>query len=117
MSNFVERFQRLFGDVDPAVLRRFAAHHRRNPLTYNLFKEFSLQALRVGRKHFSHWAVANRIRWYTSVETDGKMRTISNNYVTLYARLLILQHPEFEGFFTLKNLKGRSRSIEESKTT
>ena len=100
-----ERLVELFGGCDVSLLESFKKFHKENPKIYELFEKFSDDAKRAGRKRFSHWMIINRIRWYTSVETTGVEFKISNDFITMYARLLTLRRPEFDGFFSLKKLK------------
>ena len=79
--------------------------HKKNPLVYELFEKYTFDAIESGRKHYSHWAIINRIRWDREIETQGSDFKISNDYIGFYARLFHAQHPEHDGFFRLKQLK------------
>jgi hypothetical protein len=97
-----ELYSRLFSDVSKELLAKFKEFHADNPIIYDLFRKYALEAKAAGRKRFSHWMILNRIRWYSTVETTGDDYKISNDYIAIYARLLVWQMPEFEGFFLLK---------------
>ncbi len=102
------------GECDPRLLKKFLEYHSKNPELYKLFKEFAYSAKIKGqRKRFSIWMIANRIRWYSQVETTGHEFKVSNDYLALYARLLIYEYPEFEGFFQLKTMKKRRTAAKE----
>jgi hypothetical protein len=45
--------------------------HKKNPQVWNKFEEYTLEAIATGRKHYSHWAIINRIRWNREIETNG----------------------------------------------
>ena len=94
--------ERLFGDVNKDLLARFKEFHTANPNIYELFKKYAIEARKSGRKRFSHWMIINRIRWYTNVETQGDDFKINNDFIAIYARLLVWQMPEFDGFFMLR---------------
>jgi hypothetical protein len=79
--------------------------HKLNPDVWRLFERFTLQAISSGREHYSAWAVIQRIRWHTTVETSGSDFKISNDYIAFYARLFHVKHPEYDGFFRTKKLK------------
>lgn len=83
---------------------RFWDYHRKNPRVYRLFHQFALEILYAGRKRYSIWALANRIRWFVDIETrDSNSRfKISNDYLALYARLLVFRDARFDGLFKLK---------------
>jgi hypothetical protein len=85
---------------------KFFEYHKANPNIYELFIIFTREAKRSGRKHYSIWAIANRIRWHINIEVHSKdCFKISNNHLSRYARLLMKLNPEFKGFFRIKNLK------------
>jgi len=88
--------------------------HRKNPEVYDKFKEYTFDAIASGRKHYSHWAIINRIRWNTEIETKGGEFKISNDYIGFYARLFHARHPDYDGFFKLKPLK-EEKQIQELK--
>jgi hypothetical protein len=50
--------------------------------------------------------IANRIRWETSIETYSvEEYKISNDYIALYARKFMQDHPSYDGFFKIKEMK------------
>ena len=53
--------------------------HKANPQVYKKFEEYTLEAIATGRKHYSHWAIINRIRWNREIETNGGEFKISND--------------------------------------
>ena len=79
--------------------------HKTNPNVWNMFERYTLEAIQSGRKHYSHWAIVNRIRWNKEIETKGGDFKISNDYIGFYARLFHAKYPEHDGFFKLKPLK------------
>jgi len=79
--------------------------HKQNPHVYEMFKKFTFHAIERGHKHSSAWLVINRIRWETSIETKGNDFKISNDYIAFYARLFMVEHPKYDGFFRIKEMK------------
>ena len=85
--------------------QKFLDWHRDNPHVYDLFKRFSFEAIERGHKNLSAWLIVNRIRWETSVVTQGSDFKISNNNIAYYSRKFMQDHPEYDGFFRTKPLK------------
>jgi len=79
--------------------------HKNNPSVWDRFEAYTLEAIESGRRHYSHWAIVNRIRWNTEIETKGGEFKISNDYIGMYARLFHARYPQYDGFFKLKPLK------------
>jgi len=92
--------------------RKWWEWHKRNPLVWEKFKEYALEAISSGRKHYSHWTIVNRIRWNREIETNGGEFKISNDFICFYARLFHAKYPEYGDFFKLKPLK-EEKMIEE----
>jgi len=101
----------IFNECDVKLLEKFKKFHAENPVVYELFKRFATEAKNSGRVRFSHWMIMNRIRWYSSIETNGEKYKLSNDFIALYARLLIYNDQTFEKFFTLKEMKKVRKGI------
>ena len=85
---------------------KFNQYHRDNPQVYELFKRFTFMAIKRGHNRLSAWMIANRIRWETSIETFSVDEyKISNDYIALYARMFMQDHPQYDGFFKIKEMK------------
>ena len=85
--------------------KKWWAWHKLNPQVWEKFEEYTLEAVNSGRKHYSHWAIVNRIRWNREIETKGGEFKISNDYICFYARLFHARYPKHNEFFRLKPLK------------
>ncbi len=85
--------------------RAFWDWHNANPQVYEKFEEYTLEAIATGRKHYSHWAIINRIRWNKEIETNGEEFKISNDYICFYARTFMAYNPQHKDFFKIKQLK------------
>lgn len=105
----------IFDDIDKGLLARFKEYHLQNPTVYAEFKANALEMAKTGRKKYSAWTIVNKIRWDHDVKTTGDVFAINNDFIALYARLLIHHHPEFKDFFELRTMKasGRRNSAEE----
>ena len=84
--------------------QQFENYHNKNPKIYELFKRFAYEALMSGHHHFGAKAIMERVRWEVSVSTAGDPFKINNNYTSRYARKLISDKPEFDGFFRTRQL-------------
>ena len=82
----------------------FAKFHAENPHIYELFKRFAWEAIRAGRRKFSARMIFHRMRWYTNVETNDPNFKINNNHSPYYARMWMVDHPEYPGFFNIREL-------------
>jgi hypothetical protein len=79
--------------------------HKLNPHVYDLFKQFTFEAVDKGHERFSHWLVMNRIRWETSIDTVGDEFKIRNDYIAYYARLFMCEFPQHNQLFRIKKMK------------
>jgi hypothetical protein len=101
----------LFSGCDELLLARFKKFHLENPVVYDLFVKFATEAKNSNRVRFSHWMIINRIRWYSAIETTGEKYKISNDFIALYARLLVYHDESFFKFFSLKEMKAKRKNI------
>ena len=95
-----------FAELDPLVFSRFKTFHAEHPELLDLYSRFAREARRSGRKGFGMKAIAERVRWNLNVEQVGTaddLFMVNNNYLSAYARLLMLTYPELEGMFELRS--------------
>ncbi len=81
----------------------FAKYDRENPQIWEAFKKYAHQAKTKGFKHYSAAGIFEIIRWHTGVTGIGQYK-ISNNYKPDYARKMMKEDVEFDGFFRTKSL-------------
>ena len=85
------------------IEERFKLFHEANPQVWELFKKFTFEAIAAGLAHYSSDAVAQRIRWHTTVETkpvaEGDSTKINDHYRAYYARMFHREFPQHDGFF------------------
>ena len=79
--------------------------HKQNPKVWIRFRDYTLEAIKRGRKSYSEWGIIYRIRWNEEIETRGGEFKISNNYIAFYARLFHAKYPQYKDFFRLKPFK------------
>lgn len=85
--------------------QEFATYHADNPHIYVKLREYALEAKRAGRKRLSINLLFERLRWYTTVETQGDEFKLNNNWRAYYARLLMTQEPQLAGMFETRRSK------------
>ena len=83
---------------------RWKQFHFANPNVHKLFEQFAREAMhrksRIGARF-----VFERIRWYEQVEKGCNHYRVNNDFVAFYARLLMLEKPEFQSLFTTRKTK------------
>ena len=82
-----------------ATYEAFLAYHAANPQVYDALRRFALEAKRSGRPRIGINLLHERLRWYTTVETQNDSFKANNSWRPFYARLLMQQEPELAGFF------------------
>ena len=92
-------------NADGDLKLRWWAWHKANPHIWQLFERFTMEAIARGATRLSGWLIVNRIRWETSVVTQGDDFKISNDFVALYVRLWRALHPAHAHVFTTKPAK------------
>jgi hypothetical protein len=94
-------------------MNRLEAEYRiwiaNNPMVMVLFKKYTLEAMRSGRKRFGVAMIFERMRWYTSIETYGEASgdefKLNNNYRAYIVRDFIAQYPAAGNFFETRELR------------
>ena len=103
----------LFRGYPPAVLARFKEWHLLNPHIYRQFKELAFMMRARGRQRYSARTIIEKMRWDYDIKTTGDMFEINGDFVPIYVRLLIHNHPEFNDFFELRVVRSRGAFSEE----
>jgi hypothetical protein len=88
------------------IEERFRAFHAARPDVYALFKRFAFELRRAGRGRYGAKSIMERIRWHLATSgPDAEGFKLNNIMTSRYVRLLIREHPEFDGFFETRALK------------
>jgi hypothetical protein len=95
----------LFSDLQPHIVDAFIEYHRTHPEVFELFKRFSNDLRRSGRRHYGSKAILERVRWHYEVERSTDFKC-NNNYTACFARLLVFEQPEFRDFFEMRRTPG-----------
>jgi hypothetical protein len=104
----------VFADADAELVDRFLDYHRDHPTVFAEFAKRAVQMRAAGRQRYSQWTIVQAIRWHHDLRSHEAFK-INNDFIALYARLMIHEHPEFAKFFELRSMKpaGRAMSHEE----
>lgn len=92
----------LFSEIRPHIFKKFWQFHVENPQVYRLIKQFANEAKNSGRTRFGIQMIWERLRWYTTIETTDHQFKLCNNHCSCYARLLMIDDPSFQTFFSRK---------------
>lgn len=113
----IKRDSSIFDGIDKNLLKRFKEFHEKNAFVYQEFYKLSAKMKSNGRRKYSAWTIINKIRWDYDLKTKGDVFKINNDFIALYARLVIYNYPELSDFFSLREMKQHRRLIskEESK--
>jgi hypothetical protein len=76
-----------------------------NNALYDKFESISLDLIGLGFKHYSADGILHIIRWQTATRGDDPMFKINNNCAAELARLFMMNHPEYDGFFSKRKSK------------
>ena len=101
----------LMNQGDPRCLKKFVLHNAEHPAIYEEFEKLALQVKASGRTRYSQWIIANVIRWHRDLGVSKGDFKISNDFIAYYVRLLMIRHPEFADFFSIKTMKRRRRTM------
>ena len=96
---------------ESALGRDCVTWHNRNPQFFTLFERFTNEAISRGHNNLSGWLIANRVRWETNIVTRGNEYKIKNDFIALFARLFMVRHQQYIGFFRTKRMKRLKRDV------
>lgn len=97
-----QRYQRFFGRYTQEKIDKFRNFHNQNPHIYSKFVELAHQIRNTGRKKYSAESIISVLRWDYDIQTTGSRYKISNDWRSMYPRLLAFEQPVFETFFSFK---------------
>lgn len=85
-------------------MKLFKDYDKENPQIYKAFVDIAKQAKHRGFKNYSAKGVFELIRWHSSISASQNFK-LNNIYSPYYARKMMLEYPEFQGFFRLRKVK------------
>jgi hypothetical protein len=83
------------------------------PHIYEKFRELALVKLNAGFKKYSARTIVERMRWDYELPTTGDPFKINDDFVPIYARLLIYHEPRFTDFFELRQVRSQGQKSKE----
>jgi len=88
---------------------RFEAFHEAHPEVYAELRALALRLRTAGVKRYGMKSLWEVLRWHRALEKTEE-RKLNNDYTAYYARLLMANEPELEGFFETRE-QGNGRSL------
>lgn len=87
---------------------RFQSFHRENPRVYDLLVLFARQLKARGYETAGIRMVWERMRWEVAITTtDPDGFKLNDHYHSRYARLIMEQEKDLDGFFRTRELRAR----------
>lgn len=80
---------------------RFRRFHEQNPHIYAALRDLALQLKRRGRRRYGLKSLFEVLRWHHALQTDDPNSDfkLDNNWTAFYARELMDNEPDLDGFF------------------
>lgn len=92
--------------TEASIQTRFEAFHQKHPEVYKTLVRLAFELKARGFRRYGLKSLFERVRWHFQVDLDlGEDWKINNNYSSRYARKLMAEFPELDGFFELRELK------------
>lgn len=82
----------------------FQRFHKKHPEVYEQLKALALRLKHVGVQTYGMKALFEILRFNALLSVDKKLK-LSNNFTSLYARLMMQQESELAGFFITRTLR------------
>lgn len=93
-------------DKKSTLFKSWEKYHRDHPEVYLFFCRFAYEAMDSGKEKLSGWLIANRIRWEIRVQRlDYDVFKLKNDFIAIYTRLFLHEHPNHKAFFNIKAMK------------
>jgi len=84
---------------------QFEEFHRNNPEVYEELVRLARQMKARGHKQIGIKMLWEVLRWERAMKTTDQTEwKLNNNYTSRYARLIMEQEPDLEGFFKTREL-------------
>ena len=83
------------------IYRKFLSFHADNPHVYVELTRMARQLASRGIKRYGIKALIEVLRW-KSIKTTGEDYKINNNFTAYYARLIMEEEPDLDGFFKIR---------------
>lgn len=91
--------------VHDKIQNDFEKFHSANPLVYQLLVSSALRVKARGYKQYGIKTLYELVRWHHDINVGpNNAYKLNNNYSSRYARLIMDNVPQLEGFFRLREL-------------
>ena len=87
---------------------RFGRFDEEHPEIWELFERFTFELIKGGHRHYGAAAIFERIRWHMTVTSRNSGFKLNNDFRAYYARKFHQEHPEHDGFFRTRQVRGES---------
>ena len=81
---------------------KFHLFHEANTEVYDRIVSITRDLKLRGFKRAGMKMIFERLRWLYAIQTVGEDYKLNNNYTALYARKVMAEHPELNGFFVTR---------------
>jgi hypothetical protein len=105
-------------DRELTTMEKFSLFHVQNPQVFKALEEMTEQMVKRGRSKLSVKMMIEVLRWsyYLTTNDPNSEFKINNSYSSLYVRLLIDTHREWENLFQLREVHDTKGFIVRKKT-
>ncbi len=86
------------------IQEKFEKYHAERPEIYDQLLRLTRELQSYGFRHYGMKSIWERMRWHFQIEKGDQEFKLNNNYTSRYARKLVHDHPELEGFFEMREL-------------
>ena len=87
---------------------RFQRFHENNPEVFAELERLTNIVVDNGIQRIGIELLMNQIRWNSMLRTRGDVFKINQNYASRYSRLLVAEHPEWDGLFEFRKLRSKT---------
>jgi hypothetical protein len=91
-----------FEASESALAARARAFHTQNPHVMQKLVEIARDLRARGVRQVGIALLFERLRWLSTVRTEGDPYRLNNSFRAFYARQLMADHPELAGMFTTR---------------
>ena len=90
---------------DGTIQDKFEEYHRARPEIMVHLLRLVAEVRGRGFKHYGMKSFWERMRWHFQIEQGDAEFKLNNSYTSRYARKLVEENPELEGFFEMRELQ------------
>lgn len=91
--------------TESKIEQDFNEFQAKNPRVYIQLVSLARELKSKGHRKIGIGMLFEVIRWQTMLRTYGDVYKLNNNYRSRYARKIMSQEPDLDGFFELRELK------------